>query len=1730
MTQPNSSPEPERNRSRRFARVAWVIGGTVLVGTAAAGWWAWRFINTQLAPLVSENLSELFDRPVEVGPVQGVGLTQLTFGESTIPPTATDPDRATIETVEVRFNLLELLWDRALSLDVTLVRPDIYIAQDADGLWVTTEIQADDDETENLITIELDTLRIQEGAAQLAAYGEVETSQPVEPDVEPGEEPRAAPQPEDAPATLPREQVVSSVVGLSNLNGEVTFRNENRLIAYDVAATPDTGGELRVQGTTDLDAEQTTLQVNSRDLLAADVNLLVPLPLRLQMGRLASDLEVVFLPNDQPLQFNGTVRLRDVVGLLEGAPKPFQQVNGGLRFQGQRITFQDFQGRYGLIPARVSGSLDTQAGYDLRVQVPSASVDQILQTVDIEAADLPIELAGVLQAEVRLGGAIDQPLITGTARNIEPVLVDRVAFASTESEFTVTPQAVLIENFRAIPVEGGTITANGTVKLGERGGVVVDIEANNLPGDAIARAYGANTANFTIGQVDATAQVLGRLNNVQTLIDWQAPAATYPGQGRVVIAGDTLRFEDTSLLVADGIVRGRGEINNGRWQAFVDTSGIRLNQFNEDLRGLLSGSFELAGSLDNFDPAAIQAEGQVRFSEGLALIEEPLEASVRWLGDRLQVSQATAPGFRGDGFILTRLQGEGAPAIENLDLNVELSGYRLADLPFTLPEQIRVAGTTDFSGRVTGPLDAITVAGRLGLNDLVVNTFNFEQRLAGDLRYALNRGLTVDVAGQQDRIFVELDERNLPRQFEIRQAGAIASGRRRGDILTADLTNFQLAALNLTPAADAGLGQVSGLVSGTVEVNLADLSNPAIIGSVTISDPAIGYLGANPYPGQNYLQADLFSGRFRYINGVAVLERGAELRWGDSSYLLSGSFAPGADPQFQAEILTADGCITAPDRCEGVDPYVAYDGRIENILAVLRWYELSDLGEVPPLYGTAADVETVDVGQLTAEQPSLINQLRRYSEISALYRQQVIARASESPLPDLLSLEGAFTGGVRLSFSQSTGAAVEFNVYGRDWQWGSCQKFSPYATFEPQTLPEEALVQCQKYQVNQVIAEGGFRDQILTLRPVRLQSGDSLLSFTGTYSFAEEADPNTANTIQVLANDIPVAALRDLFQRQFGGNPIALSGNLDANAILGGNLENPQFTGELAFREGSVNQTEAPPVTLFFGYTNARLDFFTRITDPEPEAPIPTVAEAPPAPIPEPTLTEPVPEPSPAPNPEDQFRFVGSIPYQLPFATVEPDDDAFSVNLAVSGDRLGLISLFTDQVEWKGGERGEVSLAVSGNLPDGRINPQTLVTEGTAEFVNARIGAKALPQGEDLVIEAANILFDIDRIQVQTLTGRFGTGTVRAAGVLPLQVALDPNDQTVRPLRIALQNLDIELADLYNGQVPTANIEIGGTAFTPAIGGNIVLSDGRVLIPTGAEETVAAAPAPTPDNPFTIRFDALRLELGDRLRVVYDPVLSFLAEGSLIATGTQTDPLLDGTVRLRSGQVNLFTTQFNLARGYPNTAQFRSERGLDPLLDVRLVTSVPEVSRFPNQTNTAFPVSEIADTPSAGDFGALQTVRIQATATGPASQVFNNLELTSSPSRSETEILALLGGGFIGNVQGNATAAIASIAGSPILTGLQNLINDTLGISDFRLFPTTVLSEDARTTSLALAAELGVDLTANGDLSASVLQLLTVPASPLFSLRYRINDELLIRGSANLEGESRAVLEFETRF
>ena len=156
-------------------------------------------------------------------------------------------------------------------------------------------------------------------------------------------------------------------------------------------------------------------------------------------------------------------------------------------------------------------------------------------------------------------------------------------------------------------------------------------------------------------------------------------------------------------------------------------------------------------------------------------------------------------------------------------------------------------------------------------------------------------------------------------------------------------------------------------------------------------------------------------------------------------------------------------------------------------------------------------------------------------------------------------------------------------------------------------------------------------------------------------------------------------------------------------------------------------------------------------------------------------------------------------------------------------------------------------------------------------------------------------------------------------------------------------------------------------------------------------------------------------------------------------------------------------------------------------------------------------------------------MRIQAKAQGPASQLAVNLELTSTPSRSKAEIVSLLGGSFVDTLgRGDTTLGLANLAGSALLGNVQNIIGDALGLSEFRLFPRTLSNDKQRTSTFGLGAEAGVDIGRN--LSVSVLKILTTDEPFEYSLRYRLNENMLLRGSTDLSGSNNAILEYEKRF
>ena len=164
--------------------------------------------------------------------------------------------------------------------------------------------------------------------------------------------------------------------------------------------------------------------------------------------------------------------------------------------------------------------------------------------------------------------------------------------------------------------------------------------------------------------------------------------------------------------------------------------------------------------------------------------------------------------------------------------------------------------------------------------------------------------------------------------------------------------------------------------------------------------------------------------------------------------------------------------------------------------------------------------------------------------------------------------------------------------------------------------------------------------------------------------------------------------------------------------------------------------------------------------------------------------------------------------------------------------------------------------------------------------------------------------------------------------------------------------------------------------------------------------------------------------------------------------------------------------------------------------------------------------------------GTLETVRVEAKVKGLASQITNRIELTSSPPRSQAEIAALLGGGFVENLANNT-----STLGSALFGSLNSEFNNAFPIGELRLFPTQILGDEDSTDDSAndgIAGEIAFDLINN--FSFSVLKILNINDIPAqYGFRYRLNKNFVIRGSTNFkneedEGNSRFSIEFESRF
>jgi translocation and assembly module TamB len=608
------------------------------------------------------------------------------------------------------------------------------------------------------------------------------------------------------------------------------------------------------------------------------------------------------------------------------------------------------------------------------------------------------------------------------------------------------------------------------------------------------------------------------------------------------------------------------------------------------------------------------------------------------------------------------------------------------------------------------------------------------------------------------------------------------------------------------------------------------------------------------------------------------------------------------------------------------------------------------------------------------------------------------------------------------------------------------------------------------YRFDRAIAKGQWTPTGLTVEPLTIAQGESSASFAGRVG-----GPNQSG--QLTVTKVPLDSVADILNL-----PVNLAGKINGNANLSGRWDNPKVQGQFDVVEGTLNRAQIQQATTQFDYDNARLAFNGLATiggSPEP------------------------------------FTVKGTVPYALPFSAVKPKSKEVDIAMSVKDQGLALANLFTDQIAWVDG-KGQLNLQVKGTL-------DRPLMKGALAFQNATLQSPSLT--EPLTQVNTSIRFNSDRLTVESLTGRYNQGQLTAAGNLPI---FDNTLQLSNPLSVNLNNTAFNLKGLYKGQA-SGSLNVTGSAFQPTLGGVIALQNGQVLLSsatalntTGTPQTQASAGSP-------LEFKNLQVRLGQNIRLLQPPVLSFIATGQVDLNGSIDAPRPDGIVQFEKGQVNLFTTLFRIDQRRKNFARFTPTYGLDPYLDLSLRTTVTDV--VSGRTTNLNEFNDIQP----GSLGSIESVKVRATIQGRASQLgtrFNDvLELSSTPNRSQNEILALLSGGVSQSLEsGNAQGALVNLASSAFLNRVQSAVDDVLGGRvNFRLFPLLTPVKNKSSAVLELGAELGVEVT--DKLSVSLLQVLTNRSdSPQININYDINNQFRARGSVNLQGDAVGILEYRIRF
>jgi len=617
-----------------------VFGATSLTicGVGYVGSQLWLYQN--LPSLIETELGKLLQREVRVGAVESLSLTAIHIGPTSIPPTPTDSDTVSLESIQVNWDSLPLITGQPLPIKVTLVGVDASVDEAEQGKWVNFE--PPEEESELPVSLDID-IHLRDSKITILPYGE----------------------------TTPL-----IVQGGGKVNLLAKERRPQRL-KYDLAADIATG-KVRINGETMLETGKTKALAIIRKLpLPIIASLLPNSSIQVKQGQLNANLNIQLpelkqLPtNLQEISKKELPKAWGVVGLqgIEVEAEELDEVVQAqtlLRFQGQKVRIEDTQGSYGDITALVSGIVDGEKGLDLGVELQPVGLPTLLKTISVQS---PVYLAGEIQAKLALKGSFDQPQLTGTISNRKNTLIDKVEFSQIKADFAANLKEFQLKSLLVKPATGGEFKARGKVKtkqgfieyfqakttateqkkpLPKEQQLKLGLDfATSLPVDALlAKSYGL-PSGITIGTLTSQGKLQGTLENPSARLTWKIPAAqsqvpsfvaspqgTIPldiaGAGEIVLSNQKLRILNTELQAEEGsvIVTGTGNLKTQNWQTSLQANSILLDPFLPVSGQLTRGKINASGKLNSFEPDTLKGSAnlQLDVEEGKVITNANLQA------------------------------------------------------------------------------------------------------------------------------------------------------------------------------------------------------------------------------------------------------------------------------------------------------------------------------------------------------------------------------------------------------------------------------------------------------------------------------------------------------------------------------------------------------------------------------------------------------------------------------------------------------------------------------------------------------------------------------------------------------------------------------------------------------------------------------------------------------------------------------------------------------------------------------------------------------------------------------------------------------------------------------------------------------------------------------------------------------------------------------------------------